>query len=123
MSIRASAGLYEWTFVLKAQVCSEPTRYLGSMPADDDRHGYRSNTRIPTSVFRQWTSLGRTVAVDSQTLVISDEGYTVSREPRLRSVAYCSFIAPWKLEATDKRIRRRKVAAELYASQENEQEH
>lgn len=72
---------------------------------------------------RQWTSLGRTVAVDSQTLVISGEGYTVSREPRLRSVAYCSFIALWKLEATDKRIRRRKVAAELHASQENEQEH
>lgn len=27
------------------------------------------------------------------------------------------------MEATDKRIRRRKLAAELYASQENEQEH
>ena len=47
-------------------------------------------------LFRQWTSLGRTVAVDSQTLVIWGKGYTVSQEPRLRSVAYCSFIAPWK---------------------------
>ena len=75
---------------------------------------------IPGYLFRQWTSLGRTVAVDSQTLVISGEGYTVfagaSSSERRLVLLYCA------MEATDKRIRRRKVAAELYASQENEQE-
>ena len=74
-------------------------------------------------LFRQWTSLGRTVAVDSQTLAISGEGYTVSREPRLRSVAYCSFIAPWKALTSASEGGRLQLNYMHYASQENEQEH